>query len=38
MKSNPIFELAPNVFEFEKKSKFGLKCLKNLKDGVQTFI
>ncbi len=27
MKSNFIFELGPNVFEFEKKPKFGiLKC------------
>ncbi len=35
MKSNLIFELGPNVFEFEKKFKFGIKCLKFWKMGFK---
>lgn len=36
MKSNPIFELGPNVLEFEKKKfKFGIKCLKTWKMGFK---
>ncbi len=35
MRSNPIFEYGPNVFEFDKKSKFGTECLKFWKMGFK---